>query len=110
VRVLVVDDHPLIRDTLRQVLKELDDNIELLVAASAGKALAVAAEHNPIELALLDLELTGASALGLLRALRERFPAVPVVVISALEHADIIIQTLIWAPWGSSRKRPRPRC
>lgn len=109
VRVLVVDDHPLIRDALRQVLKELDGNIELLEADSAGAAMAIAAERDHVDLILLDLELTGTPALGLLRDLREQSPAVPVVVISALDDADIIMRTLDIGAMGYIPKTSPPQ-
>lgn len=93
-RVLVVDDHPLIREALRQVLKQLDKHIELLEAPSAEEALAAAAHHDDLDLILLDLSLPGGDGFDLLRELREQYPAVPVVVLSASDQPETVMRAL----------------
>lgn len=93
-KILVVDDHPLIREALRQVLKQLDQDIELLEAPSAGETLAAAAQHDDLDLILLDLTLPGSDGLKLLRELREQYPAVPVVVLSASDQPETVMRAL----------------
>ncbi len=93
-KVLIVDDHPLILEALRQVLKHLDTNINLLEAANAETALAVAEQHTDINLILLDLALPDADGFDVLRKFRERFPAAPVVVLSASDQHEIVIRAL----------------
>jgi len=94
VKILVVDDHPLIREALRQVLKQLDQHIELLEAPSAGETLAAAAQHDDLDLILLDLTLPGSDEFELLRELREQYPAVPVVVLSASDQPETVMRAL----------------
>jgi DNA-binding NarL/FixJ family response regulator len=91
---LVVDDHPLICEALRQVLKALDSDIELLEAGGGVDALAVAGESERIDLILLDLALPDADGFEVLRELRERHPSFPVVVLSASEQADTVMRAL----------------
>jgi len=93
-RVLVVDDHPLIREALRQVLKALDPAIILVEAAGMPEALAAADENERLDLILLDLTLPGADGFEALHALRERHPSFPVVVLSATERAETVMQAL----------------
>lgn len=93
-KILVVDDHPLIREALRQVLKQLDQHIELLEAPSAGETLAAAAQHDDLDLILLDLTLPGSDGFELLRELREQYPAVPVVVLSASDQPETVMRAL----------------
>ncbi len=93
-KILVVDDHPLIREALRQVLKQLDQDIELLEAPSAGETLAAAAQHDDLDLILLDLTLPGSDGFELLRELREQYPAVPVVVLSASDQPETVMRAL----------------
>lgn len=93
-KILVVDDHPLIREALRQVLKQLDKHIELLEAPSAGETLAAAAQHDDLDLILLDLTLPGSDGFELLRELREQYPAVPVVVLSASDQPETVMRAL----------------
>lgn len=93
-KVLVVDDHPLICEALRQVLRALDRNIELLEASNGERALAEADRSDSLDLILLDLALPDADGFEVLRELRERHPSFPVVVLSASENADIVIRAL----------------
>jgi DNA-binding NarL/FixJ family response regulator len=93
-KVLVVDDHPLIREALRQVLRALDKDIDLLEAASAAAALAVVGKNEGIDVILLDLALPGADGFDVLRELRERHPSFPVVVLSASEQPETVLSAL----------------
>lgn len=93
-KVLVVDDHPLICEALRQVLKALDKDIELLEAGGGRDALAAARENDRLDLILLDLALPDADGFEVLRELRERHPSFPVVVLSASEQVDIVMRAL----------------
>jgi DNA-binding NarL/FixJ family response regulator len=93
-KVLVVDDHPLIREALRQVLRALSKNIELLEAGSATEALAAADKCDGLDLILLDLTLPGRDGYEVLRELRERYPAYPVVVLSASDQSEVVMRAL----------------
>ena len=93
-KVLVVDDHPLICEALRQVLRALDKSIELVEAGDAAAALAAAGEHRDLDLILLDLALPGTDGFVVLRELRERHPGFPVVVLSASEQAETVMRAL----------------
>lgn len=90
-KVLLVDDHALIRDALRRVIKELRRDAAVLEAPSAAEALEIIAEHADIGLILLDLGLPDRNGFSLLAELRERKPAVSVVVLSASQdRADVV--------------------
>lgn len=82
-KILAIDDHPLIQEALRQVLRELDKNVRVIAALQRDEALLQAARHPDCTLILLDLTLPGASGMSLLAQLRARYPAIPVVVHSA---------------------------
>jgi DNA-binding NarL/FixJ family response regulator len=89
-KILVVDDHPLIREALKQVLCTLDANIDVLEAQSAAEGLAVPDSNPDLKLILLDLGLPGEDGLEALPMFRERFPNVPVVVFSANDLPDVV--------------------
>jgi DNA-binding NarL/FixJ family response regulator len=89
-KILVVDDHPLIREALKQVLPTLGSDIQVLEAKSAREAFAVSKAHPNLHLILLDLGLPGEDGLESLPLLRERAPHVPVVVFSASDHPDVV--------------------
>ena len=89
-KVLVVDDHPLIRQALLLVVRQLDSDLRVLEAGTCEEGLTLAAAHHDLDLVLLDIHLPGLSGLDALKSFRERAPAVPVVVISASEDpADV---------------------
>jgi len=73
-KVLVVDDHALIRDALRGVLKELKDDATVVEAADSRQAVRITDEHPDLGLVLLDLNLPDRSGFDLLAELRERHP------------------------------------
>lgn len=93
-KVLVVDDHPLIRQALLVVLTQLDPDLQMLEAGNCQEALALAQSNNDLALVLLDIHLPGVSGLDALQSFRERVPAVPVVVISASEDPDDVTRAL----------------
>lgn len=93
-KVLVVDDHPLICEALRQVLKALDKDIELREAGSGRDALAEAGGSDHLDLILLDLALPDADGFEVLDELREQHPSFPVVVLSASEQAETVMRAL----------------
>ncbi|MCC7487012.1 MAG: response regulator transcription factor [Burkholderiales bacterium] len=93
-KLLVVDDHPLILEALREVLKALDERLELLEARSCDEAIEVTRGNLDLALILLDLTLPGRDGFEALRLLREEFPQLPVVVLSATEHAAAVKRAL----------------
>jgi len=92
--ILVVDDHPLIREAMRHVLKQLDGAIVVREAPDCEHALRLAEEHPDLDLILLDLNLPGMGGLDTLAVLRERHPTVPVVVLSATDDRDTVIEAI----------------
>jgi two-component system, NarL family, nitrate/nitrite response regulator NarL len=86
-KLLLVDDHPLFCHGFAALLRKLDANAEIATAASPEEGLKLA-ERGALDLALVDLGLPGMGGLGAIRALRGRFPALPVVVVSAQEREE----------------------
>ena len=93
-KILVVDDHPLIREALRQVLQALDPQLDLIEAQSCDEALEMTERHPDIALILLDLTLPGADGYEALALLRERYPDIPVVVLSAADQPDAVTRAI----------------
>jgi two-component system nitrate/nitrite response regulator NarL len=91
--VVVVDDHPLFR---RGVVQLLNDSDQFSVAADlehGGDLLAVLAQHRP-QLVLLDLNMPAISGLDLLRQIRQHEIDTKVVVITASEHDSDLFEAL----------------
>jgi len=82
-RILVIDDHPLIQEALKHVLTELDASLELLQAHDASSAHAALSRTSRVDLLVLDLALPGCDGFDLLADLRRDWPDIPVLVLSA---------------------------
>lgn len=82
-KILIVDDHPLVLHALQQVLPQLDRRLDVYGAANRTETLTLLARHPDCSLVLLDLTLPGAHGLDLLAELRRDRPLLPIVVLSA---------------------------
>jgi DNA-binding NarL/FixJ family response regulator len=93
-KILVVDDHVLIREALRGVLKKLRSDAVVMEASDSSQAMQFIAEHADIGLILLDLNLPGRDGFSILAELRERYPATSVVVLSAQQDRGSVVKAL----------------
>jgi DNA-binding NarL/FixJ family response regulator len=108
VKILVVDNHPLIRSAMREVLKEVNGDATVLEAASCSQAMQVIAEHPDLELILLDVNLPDRDGFSVLTELGERYPAIPVVVSSAQQDRDSVNRALDLGALGFIPKSGQP--
>ena len=86
-RVLVVEDNPLIQKLIPAVLEKALGAVQVSAARSLEEAFAILAHQESPELAILDLGLPGHSGVDTLRRFRWKFPDIPVVVFSVTEDA-----------------------
>lgn len=94
-KILVVDDHVLIRDALHGVLAELKgDGITIIDAANAREAKRQLEQNGDVELILLDLNLPDQDGFDLLGELAVRYPAIAVAVLSAYHDRHTVRHTL----------------
>jgi DNA-binding NarL/FixJ family response regulator len=91
---LVVDDHVLIRDALASVLGQLQPGSAVIEASSCEEALEAVACHADLSLILLDLALPDGDGVTLLARLRRDRPAVPVVMLSAMQDRSSVTRAL----------------
>jgi DNA-binding NarL/FixJ family response regulator len=87
-RILVADDHKLVRDGLRPFLRELDAEAEIIDAASLDEAIAAIEAAPAIDLVLLDLMMPGMTGLDGLTRIRAMAPGIPVVIVSGFSTRD----------------------
>ena len=81
-KILLVDDHTLIRDALRGVLKELIGDPTVLEASDCRQAMCLIEAHPDLHLILLDLNLPDRDGFAMLADLRKRYATISVVVLS----------------------------
>jgi DNA-binding NarL/FixJ family response regulator len=88
-RVLVVDDHPLIRAALKAILLNLDAEVAVAEAGTAREALEQGRRDPAIDVVLLDLMLPDVSGIEAVVQVKEVFDSVPVIVVSAQDDPDL---------------------
>ena len=93
-KVLVVDDHTLIREAMRDVLAELDPGCVVHEAHDGAGALKFAERNHDIDLILLDLTLPDVDGLTVLSDLRGRYPTTAVVVLSGVRDRDTVTKAV----------------
>jgi len=94
VKILVVDDHDLVRQGLSQVLKGLEKEIEVLEAAHCAAAFEVAAQHKDLDLVLLDYQLPDVNGVDALDGFGARYPELPIVILSGTTNQSVMRQAL----------------
>jgi len=85
-RILVVDDHPIVRLGIRQMLAAERD-LEVCGEAESSEAATQLATSAHPDLVIVDLSLAGGSGLDLIRSLHESAPTLPVLVLSMHDEA-----------------------
>jgi DNA-binding NarL/FixJ family response regulator len=104
-KILIVDDHPLIREGLVNVLRELDPDVHVVEAEDGREALSLL-QHNPdVTLLLLDLVLPDIEGETLLDRVRGARPDVPVVVLSATDDSATVRHAIDAGAMGFISKR-----
>ena len=93
-KILIIDDHPLIREALHHLLTVHDPAIIPLASQNFAEALSAADENPDLGLILLDLGLPDVNGIDALAELRRRHPGIPVVVISASEQPATVLLAL----------------
>lgn len=93
-KILVVDDHPLILDALAHLLPELDPSLEVRGASDSLEAVTILDNEPDVALVLLDLALPGARGLDFLGDLKLDYPGVPIVVLSATHDSATVMAAL----------------
>ncbi len=104
-KVLVIDDHPLILSAIQSVIQGIADNVSVVTAANGVDARQCLQEQSGIDLILLDLNLGDLNGFDLLAEFREAYPKVPVVVVSASDKSAEVIRALDMGAMGFVSKR-----
>ena len=93
-KVLLVDDHPLVLSALQAVIQGIGSETDVTGVDSAAAARATLQADPDFDLVLLDLALGDADGFDVLVEFRRTYPAVPVVVVSASDRASDVIRAI----------------
>jgi two-component system, NarL family, response regulator LiaR len=108
IRVLVVDDHAVVREGLRTFL-ELQDGIEVAGEAADGEQAIALAERLRPDVVLMDLVMPALDGLGAMRALRDRVPEARVIVLTSFADDDRLLPALRAGAAGYLLKNAQPQ-
>jgi DNA-binding NarL/FixJ family response regulator len=104
-KILLVDDHPLILSALQSVIESVRSDVNVVTAGSARAARQTLKADADFDLVLLDLQLGDADGFDVLDELRATYPALPVVVVSASDRQSDVIRAVDAGAMGFVPKR-----
>ena len=99
-KILIADDHPLFREAIHNVISDGFEGSEVMETADLDSALALTQAHDDLDLILLDLNMPGLHGLNGLITLRNEAPTTPVVIVSAEQEKQIVLQAITYGAVG----------
>ncbi len=99
-KLLIVDDHGLVREGLKAILGQSDLQAQCIEAWDELSIWQCLKEHSDINLMLLDIQLPGLSGMDLLRRIVKERPAMPIIMLSADHDSSTVSQALQWGASG----------
>ena len=93
IRVLVVDDHAIVRQGIRQVLEEADGFAVVGEAGDGTAAMAAAALHLP-DVVVLDVSLPGGTGLEVARRLKQALPDTRILMLSVYDNTEYVLEAV----------------
>jgi two-component system nitrate/nitrite response regulator NarL len=108
-KLLIIDDHPVVRHGLAALLERSLPETAVLQAASSDEGLALADGHADIDAAFLDLMMPGVTGMSAIKIFGERYPALPVIVLSSSEDPEDVRHALAFGALGYVPKSAGPQ-
>ncbi|HYZ14029.1 MAG TPA: response regulator transcription factor [Actinomycetota bacterium] len=106
-KILIVDDHALVRRGMGHVVRESFSDAEIVEASSAAEAMEAMATTGA-DIALVDVRMPDLDGLELLHDMRERWPNVPVIMLTSFDHAHYVRRALAEGAAGYMLKDATP--
>jgi two-component system invasion response regulator UvrY len=107
IRVLIADDHPIVRRGLRQIVADQSDMTVVADTGDGREALQLA-NTSPLDVIVLDMSMPGLSGLEVLNELKRQHPRLPVLVLSAHPEGELALRLLKAGAAGYLNKEIAP--
>jgi DNA-binding NarL/FixJ family response regulator len=108
-KLLLVDDHPVVREGLTALIRQMIPDSKILSASSAIGALEIVAAEHDIDAVLLDLAMPGMDGFAALAAFAKMRPELPIIVLSASEDPADVRRAISGGAQGYILKSTEPR-
>ncbi|SNC64212.1 two component transcriptional regulator, LuxR family [Marinobacter sp. es.048] len=99
-KILIADDHPLFREAISSVIASGFEGSEIIETDDLDSAVDITRENDDLDLILLDLNMPGMHGLNGLITLRNEAPTIPVVIVSAEEDKQVVLQAITYGACG----------
>ena len=106
-KILIVDDHALVRRGMSHVVRESFSEAEIVEAATAAEALGLMAPGD-VDIALVDVRMPDSDGLDLLHEMKAQWPDVPVIMLTSFDHAHYVRRALSEGAAGYMLKEATP--
>ena len=106
-RILIVDDHAIVREGLKQILAEVDD-IEVAGEADCSSAALRAVRQQPYDMVLMDISMPDRSGLETLELMKKESPELPVLMLSMHRETQYAVRALKTGAAGYLNKQSAP--
>jgi DNA-binding NarL/FixJ family response regulator len=107
IKVLLADDHSIVRAGLRRLIEESGDMIVVAEAADGREALR-AVESTPPDVAVIDLSMPGIDGLEVISRLHAAFPSLPLLVLTMHEEGQYVVRAIEAGAMGYITKQSAP--
>jgi DNA-binding NarL/FixJ family response regulator len=107
IRVLLADDHSIVRDGLRRIVEDSGEMTVVAEAADGREALRQAAEARP-DVAVIDISMPGLDGLEVVSRLQTEQPRLPVLVLTMHEEAQYVVRAIEAGAMGYLTKQSAP--
>ena len=106
-RILIVDDHAIVREGLKQILAEVDD-IEVAGEADCSSAALRTVRQQPYDMVLMDISMPDRSGLETLELMKKEYPDLPVLMLSMHRETQYAVRALKTGAAGYLNKQSAP--
>lgn len=93
IRVVIADDHPLLREGLRRIL-EFEDGIQVIAEVGDGQGAINIARSSPFDILLMDINMPGVNGLEACRVIRRERPEIGILVLTVDDSDEKVFQVL----------------
>ncbi|MCF8065485.1 MAG: response regulator transcription factor [Desulfarculaceae bacterium] len=107
IKVLLADDHGMVRAGLRSLIEETGDMEVIAEAADGRQAISLALKH-PVDVAVVDISMPGTDGLEVINQLQAQRPELPILVLTMHEEEQYVVRSISSGAKGYITKRSAP--